>query len=242
MPVNLNIVSARLSAKASIGGARASRSIASAEPKMTLKTTTCRISPSTTALAMFSGKMWSTISCQVRDAAAGSWLASTLAGSVMPAPARLMRDRRPADEERQRGDDLEVDERLHAHPPDLAEVGVAGDADDQRREEQRRDDGADQPQEDLAEEPERDGQVREEVADLGADDDGDENPERERPGEAHARYLITGGREWVRFPRGGRGRRAGRQQRAGVYWDVRCPVVLSPRGSGGIGRRASLRS
>ena len=88
MPVNLNIVSARLSANASIGRWRSSRSIASAEPKITLKTTTWRISPSTTDLAMFSGKMWSTISCQVRDAAAGNWLASMLAGSVMPSPAR----------------------------------------------------------------------------------------------------------------------------------------------------------
>ena len=39
---------------------------------------------------MFSGKMWSTTSCQVRDTAAGSWLASMVAGSVMPSPARLM--------------------------------------------------------------------------------------------------------------------------------------------------------
>ena len=88
MPVNLNMVSARLSANASSGRRRASPTIASAEPKITLKTTTWRISPSTTDLAMFSGKMWSTISCHVRDVAAGNWLASTLPGRVMPSPAR----------------------------------------------------------------------------------------------------------------------------------------------------------
>ena len=34
-------------------------------------------------------------------------------------------------------------------------------------------------------------EVGEEVADGGADDDGDQNPEGERSGDAHGRYLIT---------------------------------------------------
>jgi hypothetical protein len=55
-----------------------------------------------------------------------------------------------ADEEGERRDDLEIDERLEADPPNLLDRSGAGDPDDEGREEQRRDDHLDQAQEDAA--------------------------------------------------------------------------------------------
>ena len=62
MLVNLNIVSDRLSQKASIGRRRASLMVASAMLNSTLKTTICSTSPSATDRATFSGKTWSSTS------------------------------------------------------------------------------------------------------------------------------------------------------------------------------------
>ena len=80
-------------------------------------------------------------------------------------------DGHQADEERERRHDLEVDERAQAHAADDLDVPGAGDAGDERREDQRRDDHLDHAQEDLAEgtEVERRGGV--ELADQPAGDD-----------------------------------------------------------------------
>ena len=58
--------------------------------------------------------------------------------------------RRQAQEQRERGDDFEVDDGLQADAAHALEIAAAGDAVDQRAEDQRRDDGADQPQKDGA--------------------------------------------------------------------------------------------
>ena len=60
-------------------------------------------------------------------------------------------DRREPDAERDGGDDLEIDDRAQPHAADDLDVAGAGDAGDQRREDQRRDDHLDHPQEQLAE-------------------------------------------------------------------------------------------
>jgi len=62
MLVNLNMVSERLSARASIGRRFGSGTRARAMAKRMLKTTTCKTWFSATDLAMFSGKM-SMMSC-----------------------------------------------------------------------------------------------------------------------------------------------------------------------------------
>jgi hypothetical protein len=60
-------------------------------------------------------------------------------------------DGEESDQQRQRGDDLEIDDRAQAHAADVLEVPGAGDARDQRAEQQRRDDHPDHADEDLAE-------------------------------------------------------------------------------------------
>ena len=57
---------------------------------------------------------------------------------------------------------------------------MTGDADDERGEEQRRDDRADETQEDLAEDAQLRWRLPGVVPDLGAGDHADEDPERER--------------------------------------------------------------
>jgi len=89
-------------------------------------------------------------------------------------------DRREADEQRERRNDLEVDERLHTHAADLLEVGVPGDADHERREQERRDDRLDHAQEHQRQHAQVDRHRRQVVADLRADDHADEDPGRER--------------------------------------------------------------
>ena len=53
-------------------------------------------------------------------------------------------DNRQAQEERNRGDDLKIKQSLAAHSADLLQVAATGDADDQGREDERRDDRLDQ--------------------------------------------------------------------------------------------------
>ena len=69
-------------------------------------------------------------------------------------------DGEQTDDQRERRDDLEVDQRTQPHPADDLEVARAGDAGHQRREDQRRDHHLDQPEEQLAEWPEVDGPGR----------------------------------------------------------------------------------
>ena len=98
-------------------------------------------------------------------------------GDERHADARLQDvDGKQPDDQRQRRHDLEVDDCLDAHAPDVFQVAMRGDADNERGKQQRRDDGANQADEDGAENPQLCRGVREEVAERAADDDGDENP------------------------------------------------------------------
>ena len=99
----------------------------------------------------------------------------------LPRPALREVDRGEPDEERERRDDLEVDERLHSHPAHVAQVGVPRDAHHERREQERRDDGLDHPDEDLAEHAHGRAGLGPVVADRHAHDHRDEDPGRERP-------------------------------------------------------------
>ena len=64
--------------------------------------------------------------------------------------------------------------------PTCLQVGMSGDADDQRSKQQRRDDGLDQPQKDERQHAQVGGDVWEVVSDLRAQQHGDEDPCRER--------------------------------------------------------------
>ena len=83
--------------------------------------------------------------------------------------------REEADEERERRDDLEVDDRAQAHPAHVLEMPGPGDPGHQRAEEQRRDDHPDHADEDQAEGPDDIGPAR--VGD--ADDIAHNQPENE---------------------------------------------------------------
>ena len=73
--------------------------------------------------------------------------------------------RQQADDEGDGGDDLEVDDRAKPHPADDLHVAGAGDAGDERREDQGGDDHLDHPEEELAEGPEVDRPLGMEPAD-----------------------------------------------------------------------------
>src|SRR4051794_37914236 len=94
------------------------------------------------------------------------------------------------DGERERGDSLEIDEGLPPHASDLLQVSMAGNAADQRRKEQRRDDDADELKKNLREDfgaVEKcflTGRARDEhgdvVSELGAKDERKDDPGGER--------------------------------------------------------------
>ena len=81
-------------------------------------------------------------------------------------------DEREPEEQRDRRRDLEVDDRLQADAPHRLQVAGAGDADDQRREEQRRDDHLDHPQEGVGQRLDGDAEAGPEVADEDAEQRG----------------------------------------------------------------------
>src|ERR1700730_3056732 len=70
--VNLNMTSLRLEKKLSMGARFSLLRMASAMPKKIANTATCRIWPSATDLAMFSGKMCRIESCQWVGAGEGT--------------------------------------------------------------------------------------------------------------------------------------------------------------------------
>ena len=72
-------------------------------------------------------------------------------------------------------DHFEVDERLAADAPDLLHVTGAGDAENDRAEDDRTDDHLHQGDEAVAERLERNGMRRIEVAEEAPGDDGDED-------------------------------------------------------------------
>src|SRR5205814_10082512 len=79
------------------------------------------------------------------------------------------------DEERGGRDDFEVDERFRAHAPDFFQRAAAGDPDDDGGENQRRDDGLDEVEEDVAQEVNGVPPIGPEIADRAADDEADED-------------------------------------------------------------------
>ena len=85
-----------------------------------------------------------------------------------------------ADDQRDRADDLEVEQRQAAGLADLLHVLHAGDADDDGAEDDRRDDHLDQLDEAVAERLHRLAGLRAEVAEQDADDDRDDDLEVER--------------------------------------------------------------
>ena len=181
MLVNRNITSARLSQKRSMVARLDSCTMASAMPKIIAKTATWRIWPSATLLAKFSGKMWTRKSFQC---VGGGAAACEAAGSERESDAGLADvDGEQADDQRESGDDLEVDERLDAHAADALDVAVAGDADDEHGEDERSDDALDEPKEDVGEEAHLHGELRGVEAELRAGDHRDEHPDGEAAAE-----------------------------------------------------------
>ncbi len=87
---------------------------------------------------------------------------------------------RVADEHGDSRDEFEIDERLDAEAADFLEVRVAGDANNENAEEQRRDDHLDEAQKNRAEELQVDCDRRPVVAQLRAREKADENPSRQR--------------------------------------------------------------
>jgi hypothetical protein len=85
-----------------------------------------------------------------------------------------------ADEERKRGDDLEVDDGLHAHASHMFEVGMGGDAADQGGKEQRSNDRLDQPEEDQAQYAKMQGKGRSIVTNLRTQHHEGEDPRGQR--------------------------------------------------------------
>ena len=84
------------------------------------------------------------------------------------------------DDERERAHDLEVEQRVAAGLADRLHVLHAGDADDDRAEDDRRDDHLDELDEPVAEGLHRGAGLREEVPEQDADDDSDDHLEIER--------------------------------------------------------------
>src|SRR5207253_8915019 len=110
--------------------------------------------------------------------------------------------------------DLEIQQRLCAHAPDLLQVAAAGNPDHQRRKDQGRDDRLDQIKEDVAEEINVISPLRAEVSNHAADNQTNQNLSGQRrsiPGTASKlnsgcsshlrskllRYGTARGSEWV---------------------------------------------
>jgi hypothetical protein len=93
-------------------------------------------------------------------------------------------DRPESEEDCDGRDYFKKDDRAEAEPSDLSQVGVPGDADYQRSEQQRRNDGLDQPQKDERQHAQVDGDIGEVVANLRAQQHGDEDPGGERASQA----------------------------------------------------------
>src|SRR5712692_87955 len=87
---------------------------------------------------------------------------------------------RVADEHGDSRDQFEIDERLDAEAADFLEVRVAGDANNENAEEQRRNDHLDEAQKDGAEELQINRNRRPVVTQLRAREKADENPSRQR--------------------------------------------------------------
>ena len=90
-----------------------------------------------------------------------------------------------------RRDDLEVDQRLAADPPDLLHVAGAGDAEHDRAEDDRADQHLDEGDEPVAERLQLDRGRRVHIAEDAARKDGEQHPEIEMASEAfHSRPQV----------------------------------------------------
>src|ERR1700674_5053711 len=85
-----------------------------------------------------------------------------------------------ADEERGRGDDLEIDESFRAHASYFFQRAAAGNPDDDGGEDERRDDRFDEVKEDVAQEVNGVPPVGPEIADDAADNEANEDLGGER--------------------------------------------------------------
>ena len=183
MFVNLNIVSATASHQA-MTGRPFSPIIPSAMAKRMLKTTICSTSPFRhRADHRFRDDVQQDLIPRLRLGGDLGLLPHRQVDAD-PRPHHVHRDQ--ADHERERRDDLEVDDGAQAHAADDLHVAGAGDAGDQRREDQRRDDHLDQAQEELAEGPEVGGRRGVVLADDPADDDADRQADENLLGERQA--------------------------------------------------------
>src|SRR6516165_1271918 len=88
--------------------------------------------------------------------------------------------KRDADEQCQRGEDLEIDHRLDADPTDFLDVASADDSMHYNAEHDRRDEHRDQLDEGIAEWPERLGEARRYDANDDAKDQGDDDLAEQR--------------------------------------------------------------
>ena len=84
-----------------------------------------------------------------------------------------------AEKERDGGDDFEIDETLPADAAYFAQVAVTGDAGDESADDERGHDDFDEPEEDVAEDAELNGESRRVEAEFEPGEHGEENPEGE---------------------------------------------------------------
>src|ERR1700691_2486440 len=85
-----------------------------------------------------------------------------------------------ADQHGYGGKHLEIDQGLQPHPAQAAHLSVGGDAGDQGPQDQRGNDGLDQPQEDVAEYTQADSEGRSVGSQLAAGEHGPEDPDGQR--------------------------------------------------------------
>ena len=95
---------------------------------------------------------------------------------IDPDPGAADIDYCQPDEECDRGHDLEVDERLYSHASHLLQIRVAGNPDDERREEKRSNDRFDHPEEDQAQDAQVHRNTRPIVTNLRPNDHAHQNP------------------------------------------------------------------
>ena len=121
---------------------------AQAAPNRKAKTTIWSTSLRAMASMMLVGKMCSSMVPSVAGAGgSGGFGGGALDGHALAGPHQVHGGQ--AQEQRQRGDDFEIEDGLDADAAHALQIAAAGDADHQRGEDQRRDDGADQPQENV---------------------------------------------------------------------------------------------
>ena len=99
---------------------------------------------------------------------------------LKPAPGLRTLTTKP-DDQRESGDDFEVEQRLAADAAELLQIAHRGDAVDDGAEDDRRDDHLDQLDEAVAERLERFAELRKEMADDDAERDGDQHLDVENP-------------------------------------------------------------